>query len=80
MNSMLRNELNCWHLSAYLFLQSFPATSVKLGPGTRVVDVEMLDEDNNILEISNLSEEEEPEIVIPKTAGGDGNNTLPGEM
>lgn len=40
----------------------------------------MLDKENNILEISSLSEEQELEIHIPKTVGSDGNNTLPGEM
>lgn len=65
-------------LTTSFFPQSFPDTSKKLAPGTRVVDIEMLDEKNSIISVKDLSEEEELEISIPKTLGKDGNNTLPG--
>lgn len=64
-------------LSAFLSPQSFPDTAKKLAPGTKVVDVEMLDSKNNLLNIKDLTLEEEVEISIPKTLGKDGNNTLP---
>lgn len=64
-------------LPASLSPQSFPDTSKKLSPGTKVVDVEMLDSKNNLLNIKDLTLEEEVEISIPKTLGKDGNNTMP---
>lgn len=58
-------------------LFSFPDTSKKLAPGTRVVDIELLDAKSNVIEVKDLTEEEEVEIAIPKSLGKDGNNTLP---
>lgn len=67
-------------LSASLSPQSFPDTAMKLAPGTRVVDVEILDSKNNLISIAGLTEEEELEITIPKSLNKEGNNTLPGGM